>query len=114
METNLSQLNIHVMRRVRFIYWSKRVYHSATLKIFLLGMCTVSATLYVSLPDVILNMPSLTDLQAFSKFVFSALLNTRSRVQLIAILAISIVLWLCKDIIQNIRENSLMKAQARI
>ncbi len=114
MVQKISQLNMQVMRRVHFIYWTKRVYHSATLKIFLLGMCTVSTTLYVSLPDVILNMPSLTDAQAFLKFVFSALLNTRSRVQLIAILAISIVLWLCKDIVQNIRENSLIKAKARV
>lgn len=105
METKISQLNMQVMRRVKFIYWTKRVYHSVTLKLFLLGMTVVATTLYVSLPDIILNMPSLADIQSMWKFVFSAFANTGMKVQLLSLLSLSILFWLGRDIVRNIRES---------
>lgn len=94
------------MQRVRFIYWSKRLYHSVTLKIFLLGMFMASATVYISLPNVLRNMPSLADISASWRFFTTAFANTQVTVQLLSVLAFAVLVWLASDIVRSLRRAS--------
>ncbi len=100
------------MRRVRFIYWSKRIYHSVTLKIFLLGMSVSGVALYVSLPNIFYNMRSIADAASVWKFFSVAFLNTRSSVQLITLVSLAILVWLARDIVRNIQETREFQRQS--
>ena len=114
MNTLESKLKIDVMRRVHFIYWAKRVYHSVTLKVFLLGICMAFTTLSVSLPHILLNMPSLRDVVAVWKFLMAAFVNTQMNVQLLSLLALAVLVWLTRDIVRTIRGEAFASRRVRI
>ena len=104
-------LKTKVMRRVKFIYWTKRLYHSYTLKVFLLGISGASATLYVSLPHVIQNMPSIADVASLWRFFSVAFLHTSMPVQLITLFAVGVIVWLAADLARAVRESRTLGTQ---
>ncbi len=91
------------MRRVRFIYWSKRVYHSVTLKIFLLGTGMTGTALYVSLPNIVRNMPSIADVSAFSRFFVAAFFHTQMPVQIFSLFILAVLVWTARDLVITLR-----------
>ena len=69
-------------------------------------MCAASATVYVSLPHVLRNMPSIADVAAIWTFFSDAFLHTTAPVQLITLFGIFVGAWLASDVVRVLRYST--------
>ena len=101
-----SELKNRVIRRVRRIYYLRVFINPLTLKIYALGLLGGLASLAVSIPDVIRNAPTFTDLEALYTFSTFSLTHTEVAVQLMVLVALAVFLWLVRDIARSLRGHS--------
>ena len=100
------------MFRVKTVYWMRRVAHSPTIKLVALFVLAVVLASYVSFSHIIANMTaSVVSLEAFAVFTTSAFVKTRVIVQLLSLVSLSLVGWMLRDIVENIRHIRLVGSQ---
>lgn len=102
------------MRRVYFIYAVRQLTSPLSLKAVTLGACALAATYWVSLSQVFLNMPSMSDFAALFKFFSSAFIETNGAVKLLVIASLGILFMLLRDIVRNFSMRSPMVSRVRI
>lgn len=90
METH-SIIKRNVMRRVRFIYFSKKVLQPRFIKLGLLLLFLLAQSWFVSIPNIVSNLGNpMRSIDTLYVFVVSAFMNTEITVQLLSV-AIAIV-----------------------
>lgn len=101
-------LKENIMRRVRFIWGFKRLGTVLTAKFALFAALVAGASFFVSVPNVLRNMPSFTQIGDFSQFVASAFLNTKVFVQLASLAAITLLYFMARDIVRAFRDSRVL------
>lgn len=91
-------LKENVMKRVRFIYMAKRVATPLVAKFAVLTGLVSFASLFVSMPHVLQNMPSLFEVERVTRFFTAAFLNTKLAIQVIALGTIVVTCYMLRDI----------------
>jgi len=94
------------MKRVRFIYSMKRAVNLVTPKIAVLAVFVVVASFFVSVPNVIRNMPNFFEIGRLFEFSVSAFLNTKFAIQAISVGTLMMVFYIARDIFKAFREGS--------
>lgn len=92
------QLKMSIMGRVYMAYAMRRVFHSSTLRALLSVGSLAGVLSFVSVLNVLKNMPSLTNTGALYEFSVTALQKTEFAVQLSLALLFALVLWYARDI----------------
>ena len=90
-------LHNNIMRRIYVIYMLRQLTDPRMLKVCVLAVVSIALVSFVSVSDVLANMP-LYDFQAFYDFMLYALLHTDTVVQLFLAAAVSVLLMLIRDI----------------
>ncbi|MBI2475669.1 MAG: hypothetical protein HYV67_00300 [Candidatus Taylorbacteria bacterium] len=96
-------LKENIMRRVRFIYGVKSLPRVFVPKIALLASLVAAAGFFVSVPNVLRNMPSFLELPKVLRFLTAAFLNTRFAIQAIAIGTLIVLFYMARDVIKTFR-----------
>lgn len=105
MSKQISQLRQEVMTRVRFIYFSREVLNSPTVKALAIFLLATISTWFFSVSDVVANMSAATSsFSDLSVFVWSALVNAHLGVQITLALLAAVTVFLARDVFQAIRE----------
>ncbi|GEM_PF-723399 len=92
-----------IMWRVRFIYGVKSLPRVFVPKIALLASLVAVAGFFVSVPNVLRNMPNFVELPKFFQFVVAAFLNTKFAIQAIAIGTLIVLFYILRDIVKTFR-----------
>lgn len=92
-----------IMKRVRFIYGMKALPRVFLPKLAVLTSLVAVAGFFVSVPNVIKNMPSLLETSKFVEFVSAAFLNTGFVTQAVAVGAIVVLFYMLRDIVNTLR-----------
>ncbi|MDO8590954.1 MAG: hypothetical protein Q7R65_03170 [bacterium] len=90
-----------IMRRVLFIYGLKSLPRVFVPKIALLASLLAAAGFFVSLPNVLRNMPSFLELPKFFEFLTAAFLNTGFAIQIIALGTLVVFFYMVRDIVKT-------------
>lgn len=106
MNTQEQVLKNNIMMRVRFVYGMKALPRVFLPKIALLSAMLATGGFFVSLPNVLKNMPSLLEMPKFLTFASSAFLNTRFAVQIVAVGSIIVLFYMLRDIVNTLRGHS--------
>lgn len=93
-----------VMRRVRRIYYLKRMLHPTLCKAYAGLFLTGLGALMVSVGDIARNLWALSEPQRVPEYLAKALIATEPAVQLTAIGFIALVAWLCYDLVRLLGE----------
>jgi len=99
---NNIQLKKQIMRRVYTIWFMRLLVRPTAIKFYLLCIMLWQSFSYVSFASVIKNLPNITHIKSLYSFFAYAFLNTEAVVQVFAIAAMAIILWLIKDAYRNI------------
>ena len=83
----MTTISNNVQKKVRMIFWTRRLTSRRALECYVLFVSTLGLFSFVSVPHVIANMPSITDLTHVSLFMFAALAHTQRLVQILFALA---------------------------
>lgn len=97
---NQNQLKMSIMGRVYMAYALRRVFRSSTIRAFLSVGSLASIFSFVSVLNVIKNMPSFTSPEALYNFSLSALSNTEVAVQISIAIFFMAILWFARDLIR--------------
>lgn len=100
------------MRRVYSVYALRIIFSRTALEGGLLLVAGVWIASYVSLGNVLLNMPSPAEVTSFINFAKSAFTQTEFIVQILTLLALSALVLFVLDIGRSIREISLRAKSA--
>lgn len=92
-----------IMRRVRFVYGMKRLPAVFVPKIAVLASLVAVASFFVSMPNVLGNMPSLLEMPQFFAFITSAFMNTSPTIQAISVGVLAVVVYMVRDIVKTFR-----------
>lgn len=95
------QLKNQVMRRVYFVYIVKKILRPLVAKSAAFAALAIVLMIYVSVRDVIINMPHAIDVLSVYKFLVAAFAHTTTSVQLVFIAMFSISLFIISDIAKN-------------
>ncbi|MSU55327.1 MAG: hypothetical protein EXS46_02185 [Candidatus Taylorbacteria bacterium] len=87
-----------IMMRVRFIYGLKSLPRVFVPKLAVLMSLVAVSSFFVSMPHVLQNMPSLFEIQNFTYFIVSALLNTKLAIQIAFLGTLTVVGFMLRDI----------------
>ena len=101
------QMKKRIMRRVWAIYLIRRATSPIALQTYVMSFFTVQLFVFVSLPHVVANMPSITHPVEFLSFYASSFLNTEPLVQIIAVGFLTSIVWLTRNIVRNLEQGSL-------
>jgi hypothetical protein len=102
-----SILKDQIMMRVRFVYGVKSLPRVFIPKLALLASLVAIAGFFVSVPNVLQNMPSLFEIQSFANFFMAAFLNTKITIQAVSLGTLLIVALMVRDIAKVFRTGSL-------
>ena len=91
------------MRRVRFIYWFRKATSPVALQTYILSFFVVQLLRYVSMPHIVANMPSILQPISFVEFHVASFLNTEPVVQVFVVGALSLSIWLIRNIMRDIK-----------
>lgn len=91
------------MQRVRFIYNAKAVGHLLLAKAAILASLLAISGFFVSIPNVLKNMPSLFDISNVALFSLSAFENTDFMIQIISIGTVVVIFYIFRDIVKTFR-----------
>lgn len=86
------------MTRIRFIYGLRRAFYSVAPKLAFLALLVIAASFSVSLPNVIRNMPSMSEAGKVFEFGATAFMHTSFAIQAIFLLGIVILIYLVRDV----------------
>ncbi len=100
-------LKEQIMMRVRFIYGVKSLPRVFIPKLALLASLVAVAGFFVSVPNVLHNMPSLFEIGNFTRFVVTAFLNTKLAIQVMSIVSFAVTVFMVRDITKVFRTSSL-------
>ncbi len=89
-----------IMLRVRFIHNVKAVGRLLLARVALLATLVAAAGFFVSIPNVLKNMPSILDVSNVARFSLTAFLNTKLAIQIIAIGTIVLLFYIARDIVK--------------
>jgi len=103
MNTQEQMLKDDIMRRVRFVYGMKRLPAVFMPKIAVLTSLVAVASFFVSMPNVLGNMPSIFELPRFFWFMISAFINTTPAIQIISVGVLAVVVYMVRDIVKTFR-----------
>ncbi len=106
------QLKEDVMRRVRAVYWMRRVFNFETLKGAVFALSCLSVIYLVSVPNVIANMSRLSDLWEDVRYLTSAFMHTSVAVEAALLAGLATGLWLAVDIVKNLTFDRLRLKEA--
>lgn len=88
----MNTISNNVMKKVSVIFWARRLTSRRALECYVLFVSTLGLFSFVSVPHVIANMPSITDLARVSSFMLAAFGHTNIIVQVtLSILALSLI-----------------------
>ena len=102
-ENRVNILKKNIMRRVRFIYFLRRVFSAVSLKLALAAVFLVGIASFVSVRDVIMNMPDPWSVSEFLNFTFDAFIKTETMVQIFALATFVFLCLLARDLLKNLR-----------
>ncbi len=94
------------MRRVYVIYTVRELTSPLSLKVITFGVCFLVVNSVVSLPQVFLNMPSVTDVSALSKFASSAFAHTDTAVKILTIAGAGLMVWAGRDVARTVSSRN--------
>ena len=100
-------LKEQIMMRVRFIYGVRALPRVFVPKLAVLASLVAVAGFFVSVPNVLHNMPSLFEIGNFTRFVVSAFLNTKLAIQIVSLGSLAVTLFMLRDIAKVFRAGSL-------
>ena len=101
MSTTDIQLKKRIMRRIYIVSVMRRIFHPTVLKSIILAVFVVMGSILVSVPNVINNMPLVTDINASLSFVLRAFLYTETLVQMVSLGSTILAIWLIKDALRS-------------
>lgn len=89
-----SELNVRVMRRVRLVYYTRKVLNPVVIEFFSLFVMALATAKFVSVGKVVKNSPAMNDLVASGQFWSEAWSGAELPAQglFLAILFLSIIL----------------------
>jgi len=90
-----------IMRRVYIIYALRMAAHPIIVKVFLFTISLYAGAALISVGDVLLNMPSVSDLGAFWRFGLTAFTGAEMAVQLVTLAAVFLLVFTTRDIVRN-------------
>ncbi|KKU68142.1 MAG: hypothetical protein UX89_C0007G0038 [Parcubacteria group bacterium GW2011_GWA2_47_16] len=102
-----SILKDQIMMRVRFVYGVKSLPRVFIPKLAVLASLVAIAGFFVSVPNVIHNMPSLFEIGDFVRFLTAAFINTKFYIQAVSLGTIIIAGLMLRDIMKVFRAFSL-------
>ena len=98
MMQNYQKMNRQIMNRIHFVFWMRRVLSPTAVKLYLIGVGSLVILSYMSLGNVIANMPSILETRAFYHFTMSALFHTEAVAQVISFGMFAIMTLFVRDI----------------
>lgn len=87
-----------VMRRVYVVFFLRKVVKPFMVKMGSVAALVLAATAFVSVQNVLGNMPSPAEFAAFGKFMLSAFLNTQLIVQAITLALAVLAVFAIRDL----------------
>ena len=96
-----TQLKKRIMRRIYIISFLKRIFDPIVLKSIILAIFVIIGNILVSVPNVVNNMPFITDIGALSDFIMNAFLHTETLVQIILLVSMILAAWLIRDMLRS-------------
>ncbi|MDO8483155.1 MAG: hypothetical protein Q7S86_05055 [bacterium] len=102
-----SILKDQIMMRVRFVYGVKSLPRVFIPKLAVLASLVAVAGFFVSVPNVLQNMPSLFEIQSFANFFMAAFLNTKLSIQVVSLGTLIIIGLMVRDMMKVFRSFSL-------
>ena len=100
-------LKQQIMMRVRFVYGVKSLPRVFIPKLAVLASLLAVAGFFVSVPNVLQNMPSLFEIGDFVRFIIAAFLNTKLAIQLMSLGSFAVAVFMVRDITKVFRAGSL-------
>jgi len=107
MTYNSLELQKRIMRRVNFIYWTKRILRPVVLKSTFLFGCLSGLAAFVSVRQVLINLLSTPDTSAAVRLIIDAVTSTDAKVQMLFAFGTILALWIMRDVIRGIFSDSL-------
>lgn len=101
----MADLKRRIMRRVYFVWAVRRVAHSVSLKLALVVLLVWQLTTFISVKNVLANVPRGSDGSLF-EFLAAAFLNTEVASWAIATLLAAVGVWLVRGLIARKVEES--------
>lgn len=86
------------MRRVYVVFFLRKVVRPFLVKMGSVAALALVATAFVSVQNVLGNMPSPAQFAAFGKFVLSAFLNTELTVQALSLVLAILAVFAIRDL----------------
>ncbi|MCW9054859.1 MAG: hypothetical protein OQJ98_02675 [Candidatus Pacebacteria bacterium] len=90
-----------IMARVRRIYYLKKVVNPLMLKLYGVGVLSIGVVSLVSVRNVFMNMPALTDVGSMYNFTTTALMHTEVTVQFVFGTLIVLAVLIVRDAARN-------------
>lgn len=106
-------LRSRVMRQVLLVHRVRQVVTPLTVKAAFLFALGLVGSAFVSVQNVIANMPAVYEVRQVSDFVLSAFLNTEFIVQALLIAAGLFAVFMLRDIVRNIGAPRHLYSRAR-
>ena len=103
----MTTISNNVQKKVRLIFWMRRLTSRRAIECYVLFVSTVGLFSFVSVPHVIANMPSVTDIARLSAFVVGALTHTHAAVQIALVLMCVSLVFMVSDLIRRSRLTAL-------
>jgi len=100
MENINTQLKKRIMRRVYTTFLIRKILSPLAVKMYVLAAFVGFSVQFVSVGNVVANMPRLTDLSALYNFSTSAFLNTEFAMQILSAGVLVAIFLLLKDIVK--------------
>ncbi len=96
-------LKKEIMARVRFIYSLRKVVSNLAPKFLALTFMISTVSVFVSIPNVIRNMPDFSQMAKFFEFTSSAFVNTNLLTQAICLGILAVLFYAIRDILRAFR-----------
>lgn len=93
------------MRRVYIVYTLKLLVHPVIIKSALFTVSLYTGAALISVGDVLLNMPSISNLGALWRFGLTAFTGAEVAVQLVTLVSAFLLVFTIRDIIRNFSEG---------
>lgn len=98
-----TQIKQNVMRRVWFVYRMRHIVNPVSAKVLACLVLAVVTASVISVRNVLMNLPTLSDIPNLAKFVLAAFANTEVVVQASVILGAVLFLLLIRDTLRHLQ-----------
>ncbi len=100
-----SKLKSRIMRRVRTIYFLRKVINPFMIKLYAFVAFFVSVSSLVSLPDIIRNTKNISGIEQLTIFTTSAFSSTELTVQILSISIAFVAIWILFDLVNSYKNT---------